>query len=65
MAEIVELVEEVAGYKLLQEISEQWKILVTKIMALSRGSDFRTASYSRQFLEVSTVYDIITSFSLI
>ncbi len=65
VAEIVELVREVVGYKLLQEVGERWKILVTKIMALSRDPDFRTASYSRQFLEVSTIYDIITLFPLI
>ena len=62
---ILGLVREVAGYKLVEEVGEKWRLLSSKIQALSYDPDFRTASYARQFLEISVNADVFTSVSLL
>jgi len=62
--EILELVRRVTSYKLAEEVAERWRILSSKIHALSHDPDFRTASYARQFLEVSVDADLFMSFPL-
>ena len=64
IAELMELIREVAGYKLVEEIGERWRALSSKIQALTNDPDFRTASYARQFLQTSVNADIVTSVSL-
>ena len=65
IAEILGLIREVAGYKLVEEVGERWRLLSSKIHALSQDPDFRTASYARQFLEVSVNADVFTSVPLL
>ena len=63
--ELLGLVREVVSYKEVLEVREMWLLLTDKIRALSDDMDFRTASYARQFLEVSADADIVTSVSLL
>jgi len=63
--EMLGLVREVVGYKLVEEVGEKWRLLASKIQALSYDPDFRTASYARQFLEASVNADVFTSVSLL
>ncbi len=65
VAEILELVREVTGYKLVEEVGERWRLLSSKIHVLSEDPDFRIASRARQFLEVSVNADVFTSFTLL
>ncbi len=65
VAEILELVREVTGHKLVEEVGERWRLLSSKIPALSEDPDFRVASRARQFLEVSVNADVFTSFTLL
>jgi hypothetical protein len=62
---ILGLVREVVGYKLVEEVGEKWRLLSSKIQALSYDPDFRTASYARQFLEASVNVDVFTSVPLL
>ena len=65
VAEILELVREVTGYKVVEEVGEKWRLLSSKIHALSYDPDFRIASYARQFLEASINTDVFTSIPLL
>jgi len=62
IAEIVKLVREIVGYKLVEEVAERWIILSSKIRALTHDPDSRIASYARQFLKTSADADIFMSF---
>lgn len=63
--EMLGLVREVVGYKLVEEVGEKWRLLTSKIQALSYDPDFRTASCARQFLEASVNADVFTSVPLL
>lgn len=63
--ELLRFVREVVGYKEVLEVGEKWRLLTSKIRALSSDPDFRTASYARQFLEASVDVDIVTSVPLL
>ena len=63
--EILGLIREVIGYKLIEEVGEKWRLLSTKIHALSYDPDFRVVSYDRQFLELSVNADTFTAFTLL
>lgn len=63
--EILGLIREVVGYKLVEEVGEKWRLLSAKIHALSYDPDFRVVSYARQFLELSVNSDNFTAFTLL
>ena len=63
--EILGLFREVAGYKLVEEVGEKWRLLSAKIHAISYDPDFRVVSYARQFLELSVNTDVFISFTLL
>lgn len=65
IAEIIELVGELASYRLIQEVGEHWRMLSSKITALTRDPDFRTTSYARQFLKTSADADIFAALPLL